>query len=286
MGSPIDLRECLNAISDVVNNRPEPLRLFDQIYMKTADMLLQTEHVGRWLDGKEIVCIGDGDAIGLCLVHLHNCGLLAQSPKTVQVLDFDERVVFSIRNFARRYRIADRVTARLYNVAEALPKECWHKFEGFYTNPPFGASNGGKSIECFIQRGLEATGKDSVGCIVVADYDELPWTRDVLLNTEQYMLASGFVIREMLPRFHHYHLDDAPELTSCSLVVQRVVKPGKRYTSRPLSREILDNFYGEEAPLRARCIRDLTHGRKRPSRDYEVEPWKDERRQYDGEQAP
>ena len=48
----IDLRACLNAISDVVNNRPRPLREFDQIFMKTADMLLQTEHVGRLFEGE------------------------------------------------------------------------------------------------------------------------------------------------------------------------------------------------------------------------------------------
>ena len=93
----IDLRACLNAISDVVNNRPRPLREFDQIFMKTADMLLQTEHVGRLFEGKQVVFIGDGDAIGLCLVHLHSQKLLEHGPKTVRVLDFDERVILSIR---------------------------------------------------------------------------------------------------------------------------------------------------------------------------------------------
>lgn len=39
----IDLRAAVNAISDVVQNRPRPLRVFDQIYMKTGDMVLQSE---------------------------------------------------------------------------------------------------------------------------------------------------------------------------------------------------------------------------------------------------
>ena len=43
MERPIDLREAVNAISDVVQNRPRPLREFDQIYMKTGDMVLQGE---------------------------------------------------------------------------------------------------------------------------------------------------------------------------------------------------------------------------------------------------
>lgn len=42
----IDLREGINAVSDVVQNRPRPLREFDQIYMKTGDMVLQSELVG------------------------------------------------------------------------------------------------------------------------------------------------------------------------------------------------------------------------------------------------
>jgi predicted methyltransferase len=109
----IDLRACLNAISDVVNNRPRPLREFDQIFMKTADMLLQTEHVGRLFEGKRVVFIGDGDAIGLCLVHLHSQKLLEHGPKTVRVLDFDERVVLSIRRFAERFGISNPLRSAL-----------------------------------------------------------------------------------------------------------------------------------------------------------------------------
>ena len=41
----LDLRQAFNALSDVVVNRPAPLRRFDQIYMKISDMLLQAEHL-------------------------------------------------------------------------------------------------------------------------------------------------------------------------------------------------------------------------------------------------
>jgi hypothetical protein len=55
----IDLRSAINAISDVVQNRPLPLRIFDQIYMKAGDMVLQSEFVARWADGKKLAFIGD-----------------------------------------------------------------------------------------------------------------------------------------------------------------------------------------------------------------------------------
>lgn len=279
MASQIDLRQCLNAISDVVNNRPRALREFDQIYMKTADMLLQTEHVGRWFDQKRIIFIGDGDAIGLSLVHLHEKELLEVGPKSVHILDFDERVVLSVRTFAKRFGITDKVTSELYNVADPLPEGYWEKFDGFYTNPPYGASNNGKSIEVFLRRAIEAVGEDAVGCLVVADYDELSWTREVLLNTEKIILNEGFMISEMLPKFHTYHLDDAPNLTSCSIIIKRVEWSGSRYKSKSLPAYALHNFYGEESPLRIKYIRDLTHGGKRPSRDHNFEAWKGARKE-------
>ena len=66
----MDLRTCINLISDVVANRPMPIRELDQIYMKHADMLLQIEHISKWFNGKNVVFIGDGDAIALGLAYL------------------------------------------------------------------------------------------------------------------------------------------------------------------------------------------------------------------------
>jgi predicted methyltransferase len=268
----IDLRACLNAISDVVNNRPRPLREFDQIFMKTADMLLQTEHIGRLFEGKRVIFIGDGDAIGLCLVHLHNRQLLEYGPQSVHVLDFDERVVLSIKGFAQRFEISDRVSAELYNVADALPQEHWERFECFYTNPPFGASNNGKSVEAFLRRGIEAVGEDALGCLVLADDPNHPWTRDVLFATQRIVVQKGFTISELLPEFYHYHLDDAPDLTSCSMVVRRIEYHPSAYASTPFEPSALTNFYGEASPLRVRYVRDLTCGGKFPSRDHNFEP--------------
>jgi len=56
----IDLRSAINAISDVVQNRPRPLRELDQIYMKTRDMVLQSELVAWWSRGKKLAFIGIG----------------------------------------------------------------------------------------------------------------------------------------------------------------------------------------------------------------------------------
>ena len=258
--SSLDLREAFNAMSDVVVNRPAPLREFDQIYMKISDMLLQAELLSRWFEEKQVVCIGDGDAIGLTLVHLKANGVLERGPKHVHVLDFDQRVVNSILAFAKNYQLQEKISAELYNVADPLPKVHIANFEAFYTNPPFGASNEGRSVEAFLKRGDEALGANGIGCVVMADDPNLDWTRAVVKQVQKYLLFNGFIFRELLPQFHHYHLDDDPELTSCSLIAARFGDEGVKSVSEALPKEDLANFYGKLSPLEVRYVVDLCKG--------------------------
>ena len=100
----IDLRAAINAVSDVVQNRPRPLREFDQIYMKTGDMVLQSELVARWADGKRLAFIGDGDAISVCVAYLRNREIFDYGPSKMVVFDFDERICSAIERFADNER--------------------------------------------------------------------------------------------------------------------------------------------------------------------------------------
>lgn len=99
---PFDLRKAINAISDVVHNRPPPLREFDQIYMKVADMVVQAEYVARVFNNKRIVFVGDGDGIALASAHLKAEGVIDYGPKSLTLLDFDERIVNSVRRFGEK----------------------------------------------------------------------------------------------------------------------------------------------------------------------------------------
>src|SRR5207247_4049151 len=101
----VDLRAAINAISDVIQNRPRPLRNFDQIYMKAGDMVLQSELVARWADGKRLAFIGDGDAIGVCVAYLHRRGIIDYGPSAITVFDFDERICSAVERFADTERL-------------------------------------------------------------------------------------------------------------------------------------------------------------------------------------
>lgn len=251
-----DLRKAINAISDVVHNRPPPLREFDQIYMKVADMVVQAEYVARVFNNKRVVFVGDGDGIALAAAHLKAQRVIEYGPTALTVLDFDERIVNSVRRFGEKLASSLEVDAYLYNVAEPLPPEHFGAYDGFHINPPWGASNEGESVLAFLERGSQATNDKSLGIVVIADDPDLPWTQAVLRDTQRRGQALGYVVAEMQPQLHQYHLDDAPELTSCACLFRRVAPEAMEHASAPLAADRLANFYGRNAPLRVRYVRE------------------------------
>lgn len=254
MAHEIDLREAINAISDVVQNRPRPLRLFDQIYMKTGDMVLQSEFVADWANNQRLAFIGDGDAISICTAYLKGRGIVDYGPSRITVFDFDERIVGAVKRFADKERF-DNLDAVLYNCLDAFPDV--DRFDKFYTNPPWGASNKGESVNVFVQRGMEAIGYDGEGLVVIADDKEIAWPQQVLAGVQRFAIDRGFYVSRMAPRLHRYHLDDAPDLRSCNLMLASL--PGNRCvdpSAAIVDRERLENFYGQANHPRVRYVRE------------------------------
>jgi N4-bis(aminopropyl)spermidine synthase len=250
----IDLRTAINAISDVVQNRPRPLREMDQIYMKSGDMVLQSEVVAKWANGKRLVFIGDGDEIGLSVAYLQKRGILPYGPSKIVVYDFDERVCSAVTRFADSERL-DHICAKLYNCLDPIPAP--QNFDCFYTNPPWGASNGGESVNVFVQRGMEASNYQGQGMVVIADDDELAWPQQVLANVQRFAIDSGYFVQRMMPMLHSYHLDDAPNLKSCNLVLRALPgtkAPGPSAAISDAKR--LNNFYGSDNPPKVKYVRE------------------------------
>jgi N4-bis(aminopropyl)spermidine synthase len=252
----LDLRRAINAVSDVIQNRPLPLREFDQIYMKAGDMVLQTSLIAQRFAGRRLVFMGDGDSISLCLAYLVHREVLSEGPAEILVLDFDERMVEAVKRFADQENISDRITSRLYNCIDKLPSDLIGKFNAFYTNPPWGASNDGESVKVFSERCMEACGPDSVGVVVIADDSTVPWSSRVLAQTQKFALEKGFYVQEMQTNLHEYHLDDAPDLRSCNLFFRS--HPDRKLASRsyPLHAQRLEDFYGKSQNLRVHYVRE------------------------------
>lgn len=270
-GKEIDLRAAINAISDVVQNRPRPLRELDQIYMKTGDMVLQSELVASWADKKRLAFIGDGDGISVCVAFLQKRGIVDYGPSKIDVFDFDERICGAVERFADKERL-DHLKAHLYNCLDPFPAA--PNFDCFYTNPPWGASNEGESVKVFVQRGMEAVNYAGKGMVVIADDDELEWPKRVLAATQQFALSSGFYVQKMMSQVHQYHLDDNPDLRSCNLMLSALPDNKPRGDSAPITdRARLANFYGRSSTLRVRFVREklrVDYGRAHDS-EYEFE---------------
>lgn len=248
----VDLRKAINAISDVIQNRPRPLREFDQIYMKAADMVVQSEIIADWADNKSVAFIGDGDAISVCIAYLKSRGIFDHGPAEIVIFDFDERIRDSIERFAEKEGIENIRTVK-YNCIDEFPEP--DAFDCYYTNPPWGASNDGESVKLFSLRGMEAVGYSGEGAIVIADDDELEWCQKVLAATQIQALQSGFYVQRMMRKTHEYHLDDAPNLRSCNLFVRSLPDTKPPGPSQPiLEKAQLERFYGREKHLRVRYV--------------------------------
>lgn len=254
--STLDLT-AVNAVSEVVENRPRPLREFDQIYMKTGDMVAQAEHVARWAAGRRLAFIGDGDGISISVALLQHRGLVPGGPTKTIVYDFDERICNAVTRLADKQRLDATISASLYNVLDPFPGPV--DFDCFYTNPPWGASNGGESVKVFMERGMEATGYAGEGMLVIADDDELSWPKQVLANVQRAALGAGFFVQEMQAQRHGYHLDDDPHLRSCNILFQAIPGNGRTTVSIPIRDPArVANFYGRDKQPRVRYVRELS----------------------------
>ncbi len=254
--SEIELRKAMNAISDVIQNRPRPIREFDQIHMKAGDMVMQSEFVARWANGKRIVFIGDGDAISVCCAYLQSRKIIDYGPSRVLVLDFDERIAKAVKRFADKERI-ENLDARLYNVLDAIPDEM-PDYDCFYTNPPWGQYNNGESINVFVDRGIEAVSMQGEGLVVIADDAELDWPKEVMAKVQAHAAKLGFYVARMQPELHLYHLDDAPELKSCNLLLRSIPsnKPN-RTIAQVTDTDRLTNFYGRTKAPKVNYVREI-----------------------------
>ena len=68
----------------------------------------------------DLIFIGDGDSISLCLAYLLHSEILKEGPARILVLDFDERIVNAVKRFADANRMSDRIDSRLAGESKAL----------------------------------------------------------------------------------------------------------------------------------------------------------------------
>ncbi|ESQ87269.1 hypothetical protein ABENE_17350 [Asticcacaulis benevestitus DSM 16100 = ATCC BAA-896] len=157
--------------------------------------------------------------------------------------------------FADKERI-EHLDAKLYNCLDAFPSPA--KYDCFYTNPPWGASNAGESVKVFTQRGMEAIGWQGEGLVVIADDNQLAWPQQVLARSQLFALENGFFVSKFQPKMHLYHLDDEPDLKSCNMFFRSVpgMNPPLAASEAITDPDRLQNFYGKSKEPRVHYVRE------------------------------
>lgn len=257
------------AVELVATTRVPPLRDFDQIAMQAGDLLRQVKLIAPYLSGKRVLFVGDNDGASRLLGLLGAKGLVPL-PERMALLDFDERILVRTREFTDEHGLGSLLDTRLYNVFDAPPPDLVGHFDWFYINPPYGASNGGESVCLFMRRGMEMCVPGAgQGCIIIPDADQGPWTEEVMAGAQRTLVEADWLVREKLERMHRYHLEDAPELTSCLMIARSrggATPAPDEYQGRAVSPQNIPRFYGMKVqPPFPRYIR--TDG----SYDYEWE---------------
>lgn len=225
---PFKIEE-LRAVKLVEENRPPALRSYDQIPMKSTDLLRQAKLIGPYIKDKSVAFMGDADCASLLLGLLNTHG----APSRMTLLDFDERLLEVAYNFAYHHGFGDLLYTRLYNVSDAIPISLLQGHDWFYTNPPYGSNNAGASARLFIARGLELTKPGGKGCIILPYDEERAWTREAMLSTQDFLIAQGWAVSEKLNQQHRYILDDDEHLSSSILLVDDIENCAKNTDSNP-----------------------------------------------------
>lgn len=225
--------------------RPISLRAFDQIPMLPTDHVRQIKIMAPYLAGKAIAFMGDSDGasllLGLLGTHL---GLM---PSRMLLLDFDNRLLITARDFAEQHGFDHLLETRLYNAFDPVPPDLRAQYDWFYTNPPYGSHNQGASVRLFITRGSELTRADGHGCIILPHDSDRDWTRLAMLETQRFLVQHDWVVIEKLRALHRYRLDDDQHLTSSLLLVERIhdgLAPIMPYADRLVAFEEIPLFYG------------------------------------------
>jgi len=241
-------KENIRLVDEVTYNRAPPKRRWDQIYMHGSDMLSQADVMEEYIEGEDVLFLGDGDSMSTLFGALSSKGEI-EGPSEMTVLDFDKRILEKIEEFANLKKFEQNdVILRTdpYNVLDPPPEKVRGKFSFFYINPPYGSKNEGESGIIWVQRCMEMCTASCTGCIIIPYDRKKEWSIKATRKIQSYLLENGFAIRGMIPYMHKYHLRDNPVLQSATMIVDRVEPQASDFEGEQIPKEVARTLYGSE----------------------------------------
>ena len=237
-----NIPEIVDYIDLLLYHRPVPHREYDQIYMKARYMLQQVGDVWSALSGKNVVFLGDGDGMSVLFALLSS--KYSMDIKSMLVLDFDERILHSLKEIETSQNLICPMSYYLYNIINPVHYAMQGKYDYFYINPPYGSKNNGLSCIMWLHRCMDLCSNNAEGCIIVPFDDMFPWTIKSTKAIIEFLNLSGFEITNIKRNVHQYHLGDNPSLKSSMIQVKRIKPHQSEYHAQKFPLNMCLNLYG------------------------------------------
>lgn len=191
--------------------RPSSKKEIAQCPLKVKSMIKRLEKINNYvLDDKNILFIGDDDLVSPLVHEISN-------PKTLKVIDIDDRIIKAIREFTKDVINIQRFDLRnIYN--EVFP-DLKEKFDYFITDPPYTLDG----MKVFTSVGIKNMKMGSKGFIAIPYMEKKDWSMDLKKNTLSFLLKNGLLIEEIIPEFHTYTND----IKSSMVVIKKIEKVDK-----------------------------------------------------------
>lgn len=234
--------ELIDCIDLLVYHRPVPRREYDQIYMNARSMLWQANHIWESLAGRKIAFLGDGDGISLLLASLFSKYSLETPQMTV--LDFDERILCSLKELQTFQNLSCPISYCLYNIINPIDSQLCDKFDYFLINPPYGSKNDGLSCIMWLHRCMDLCTSNAEGCIIVPYDEAFPWTIKGATEIFNFLTIFGFEVSDMQRNVHSYHLRDNPSLKSSMIMVKRIKDIESPFKEQQFPFDMCRHLYG------------------------------------------
>ncbi len=237
----------LSELGDLIESiRPDPLRRFDQIPMRTEDLLRQTGSVVEKLHQKDVVFVGDYDCASVALIG--QCKILGVMPNCVHIVDFDMRVLHSIRVAFKLLGLEGMLGTTVYNVFDSIPPFLAGSFDWSYANPPYGKFNRGESVWLFIHRGIDFCKSIGGGTLIIPNDSTRGWTAANAARIKRVVEEVGGRILQVRGSNHSYFLDDDPSLRSIefTLSMEGIDRSLLPWTNARVAHDSMRTFYGRQ----------------------------------------
>ncbi|TDA68798.1 MAG: putative methyltransferase [Clostridia bacterium] len=181
-------------LAELAHRRPDMKAEFDQGCVRVADSLGRVLVMYRQgdLEGREILFLGDDDLTSLAAA-------LTGLPAGITVLEIDPQLVAFLRTVAQE-RGWENLRVREYDVRNPWPEDLHGQFDVAVTDPV--ETRAGFTL--FLSRateGLRGPGTALYFGLTRLESDLARWG-----YFQQTLLQMGWVITEILPSFHRYHL--------------------------------------------------------------------------------